>query len=81
MCNNTLPVTPEYNWLTATASCPSPTATSSELYPIHTLYHAADLVHNEPKPDSSSAPIPNVTVHAAVDSAIIIHLHSGIWSP
>ncbi len=64
-----------------TASCPSPTVISSGLYPIHAIYHAADLVHNEPKPDSSITPSANVTVHAAVDSAVIKHLNSGIWSP
>ncbi len=81
MCNNALPVTPDNPRMAATASCPSPTATSSGLYPIHALYHAADSVHNEPKSDSSIAPSSNVTVHAAVDSAVVTHLTSGIWTP
>ncbi len=78
MCNNALSVTPEYNRLTGTASCTSPTATSSGLYPIHALYYAADSVHNDPKSDFSVAPSSNATVHAAVDSAVVSHLNSGI---
>ncbi len=80
-CNNALFVTPEYNQLMDTASCLSPTMTSSGLCPIHALYHAADSVHDEPKLDSSVAPSPNVTVYAAVDSAVITHLNRGIWTP
>ncbi len=71
-------VTPDNPRMATTASCPSPTMTSSGLYPIHALYNAADSVHNKPKSDSSVAPSSNVTSHAAVDSAVITHLNSSI---
>ncbi len=73
--NNAFPVTPEYNRLMATASCPSPTTTSSGLYSMHALYYAADSVHNKPKPEY---PFP---AHHPTSNHLLAHLYHNVLLP
>ncbi len=80
VCNHTLPVTPDNPRVAAAASCASPVMTSSGLNPLYAIYHATESVHNEPNSDSGVTPSPTVTVHAPMDTDVITHLKSGIWT-
>ncbi len=78
-----LPLAPDNPPIATPASCPLPAATSSGLYPSHTIYQAADPDHNVHTPDSSVSTITlTVSIHALMDSTVVTHLNrSGICTP